>query len=70
MPKQDESGWGSLVTVGLDVGAGTALGVIVGLWIDRRFNTKPWGTLIGTCVGFAGGMYLMIKELLRANRNQ
>ncbi|MGD1277840.1 MAG: AtpZ/AtpI family protein [Tepidisphaeraceae bacterium] len=68
MPKEDQPDWGSLATAGLDVGVGVGLGVVIGVWIDRKFHCGPWATLIGTVLGLAGGIYLMIKELMRASR--
>jgi F0F1-type ATP synthase assembly protein I len=61
--------WGKMASVGLEIAVGVALGLVVGGWLDRRFGWKPWGTLIGAVLGLAGGMYLMIKEALRLNKD-
>lgn len=49
------------------VGAAIILGII-GWYIDRQYDSEPWGVLIGGSVGFIGGFYLFIKEALKANR--
>jgi F0F1-type ATP synthase assembly protein I len=69
MPKQDESNWGRLAAVGLEVAVGVCLGAAVGTWVDRRNKTDPWGLVIGAGVGFAAGIYLLLKETLRANKD-
>ena len=35
-----------------------------GYWIDTRFETSPWGLLVGTVVGFAS----FVLRLLRLGR--
>jgi F0F1-type ATP synthase assembly protein I len=70
MPKDDNADRGKLVTYGLQICVGVGLGVWGGRYLDRRFGwTVPWGTLIGAMVGLAAGMYLMIKDALKANKD-
>jgi F0F1-type ATP synthase assembly protein I len=66
---RDDSNLGKLATLGLEIGAGAGLGALLGIWIDRKLNSAPWGVLIGTCLGIASGMYLLIKEAIKANKN-
>jgi F0F1-type ATP synthase assembly protein I len=37
----------------------------LGLWVDRRYDTSPWGLLLGTAVGFAS----FVTRLLRLGRH-
>ena len=69
MPKGDDSNWGKLAGIGLEVAVGVGLGYIVGHWLDKRYGWESRGVVIGTLVGLAGGLYLMIKEAIRANRD-
>jgi ATP synthase protein I len=62
MPKPDDTNWGALATVGLEIAVGVALGAIVGVWIDKKLNSGPWGLLIGIVLGCSAGTYLLIKE--------
>ena len=49
--------------------AGAAAGLaLLGYWVDGRFGTRPWGTLIGVIIGIVGGLYNLIKESLAAVR--
>ena len=35
----------------------------IGFWLDGRYSTSPWFTLGGTFVGFAAGMYYLIRTV-------
>lgn len=53
------------ITYGLQIAAGVGLGLAVGWWIDDSNGTKPVGMIVGSMLGLASGMYLMIREALR-----
>lgn len=38
---------------------------LLGYWVDRKFDTSPWGILIGAVVGIVGGLYNLIRPVLR-----
>jgi ATP synthase protein I len=62
--------WGSairLVGVGFYVGISIVLGVVVGLWLDSKFHTRPILVLVGLFCGIfmAGyGLYRMLIPLM------
>jgi F0F1-type ATP synthase assembly protein I len=73
-PKRDDSepdgsNLGKLATLGLEIGVGAGLGALLGIWIDRKWHSAPWGVLLGTFLGISSGMYLLIKEAVKANKN-
>jgi F0F1-type ATP synthase assembly protein I len=61
--------WGQFLTLGFETAVGVGLGCFVGHWLDRKYGWEPWGTLGGAMLGLAAGMYLLIKEALRMNRD-
>lgn len=69
MAKQDDANWGKMAALGLEVAVGVGLGAVVGTWIDRKYHSDPWGLLIGSAIGFASGMYPLIREGFRANKD-
>ena len=58
MPKDDQ-----------DVNWGRYLGIVIGRFLDRRYGWEPWGTFACVMLGLAAGMYLLIKEGMRANKD-
>jgi F0F1-type ATP synthase assembly protein I len=69
MPKQDQNSWMKLAGAGMEIAVGLGLGAVIGNWIDRKYQSAPWGVLIGAGLGFAAGMYLLIKATIGANKN-
>jgi F0F1-type ATP synthase assembly protein I len=43
-----------------------AVGVFTGLgiWLDRKFGTTPWLTLVGVVVGMTGGFISFFRQVL------
>ncbi len=41
---------------------------LLGLWIDRRWQTEPWGLVICISIGFVGGTYNFIRSVRRVAR--
>ncbi len=52
-------------TMGLEMGAAVVIGLLAGIFLDRKFGTYPWLTLLFLCFGFAAAG----KALMRAVRS-
>jgi F0F1-type ATP synthase assembly protein I len=50
-----------VMAVGSEFGIATLIGLFGGSWLDRRFGTGPWLTVLGIALGMAAG----IKSLMR-----
>jgi F0F1-type ATP synthase assembly protein I len=40
------------------------VGVLLGWWLDRELDTKPWMLLAGSLLGMASGFYHFFKVVL------
>jgi len=52
-------------SIGFSVSLSIVIGLAAGVWLDRRFHTGPWLTLIGLGMGIAAGFRnigLVIKK--------
>jgi len=65
----DRGGWGRGLASGFEVAVGVGLGTFVGAWWDRHHGTGPWGLLVGLLFGCAAGMYILIKDANRRNKD-
>ncbi len=70
------SGWVAamrLVGVGFFIGISILLGVIIGQWLDTKFNTEPALMITGLFVGLVFafyGVYRMLLPLIRDKNNR
>ena len=53
-----------LAGMGVELAGAVLGGCLLGYWIDRHFETRPWGLLIGASMGIVGGLYNMIRKAL------
>jgi F0F1-type ATP synthase assembly protein I len=65
----NQQNWGRYFGIGLEIALGVGIGYVVGAWLDRRYGWTPWGVIAGTMIGLAAGLYLLIKEALRMNKD-
>jgi len=56
--------------LGVQFAGAILLFLYVGNWADKKFGSGPWGVLGGLCVGFASGLYLMMRALHDENRRE
>jgi Putative F0F1-ATPase subunit Ca2+/Mg2+ transporter len=63
-----EPNWGHFSGIGLVIGVGAGLGYFIGHWLDQRHGWH-WGAVIGAMLGVASGMYILIKDTIRMNKD-
>jgi F0F1-type ATP synthase assembly protein I len=68
MPDNNEPNLGRYLGMGLEVAVGVGLGSLVGWWLDKRYQWS-WGMVIGAMIGLAAGLYLLIREAIRMNKD-
>ena len=68
MLKRSQSGQLSLAGIGFDLAAAVGVGALLGWWIDRRFETGPWGVLICSSIGIVGGLVNFVRAAQKAAR--
>jgi len=60
--------------IGLEMAVAIVIGYLIGRWLDRRFDCKPWLTLVFLLVGVAAGFRGLIRvaqvERARQRRQQ
>ncbi|MFV1956509.1 MAG: AtpZ/AtpI family protein [bacterium] len=48
-------------SLGLEMGAAVVIGLLIGIFLDRKFGTDPWLTLLFTILGFVAAARALIK---------
>jgi len=54
---------------GLELAGATAGLALAGYWVDGRYGTRPWGLLVGVFIGIVGGLYNLVKDAIRAQKD-
>ena len=57
-------------TLGIEFAIIMCLGAFGGLWIDRKLNTFPWFILVGSMLGFALALFILIIHAKAATRKE
>lgn len=60
---------GPTLAQGFEIVVGVGLGYLLGSWFDRRFHTAPWGLYVAIMLGCAAGMYQLIRDSMRSNKD-
>lgn len=60
--KRKSPSWIRFSGVGVEFAAAVAGLAFFGFWIDLKFQSKPWGLIIGTALGLIGGTYNLIRQ--------
>jgi ATP synthase protein I len=60
---------GLLTTIPMILAAAPLVGYFLGRWIDRRFGTEPWFTMIFLVIGLVAGVRETILILRTANKD-
>jgi len=57
-------------TLGLEMGAAVVIGLLMGMYLDRRFNSEPWLTLVFLGFGFIAAVRNLLRALKRGIYNE
>jgi len=57
---------GMLAPLGLTLGVATAIGVGVGVLVDRWLASAPWGLVVGLLLGVVAGFRQVLRDIRRA----
>ncbi len=56
---------GSLGMIPVLLAAGPIIGIFIGQWLDKKFDSSPWLTILFVILGFVAGVREMIQLLKR-----
>ena len=62
---RESASWHRLAGVGVEFVVAIGFCAALGWWLDRKFGTSPWLLIAGCALGFATGLWQMVRA---ANR--
>ena len=60
------AGWMRHSGIGIEFAGAVGGFALMGYWIDRHWDTKPWGLLICLALGMTGATYNLIRTSMKA----
>ena len=60
--------YGPYIGLGLQLAVTVIAMVFIGIWLDGRFGTSPWLTVIFSFLGIATALYSFIKSVLKSDK--
>lgn len=64
--KRDRPEWIRHSGIGIEFAAAVGGFAALGYWIDRHYDSGPWGLVIGAALGLIGGTYNLIRQSMAA----
>ena len=58
-------GLGAFAALGTTIAITEAVGVVLGIWIDRAWGTTPWGLVFGIVLGTVAAVVSVVKQVRR-----
>ncbi|UCE60377.1 MAG: AtpZ/AtpI family protein [Phycisphaerales bacterium] len=65
-PRKRRPAWVRHYGLGIEFAAAVAGFGLVGYWIDRRWNSDPWGVVVGAVLGLIGATYNLVRGSTKA----
>ncbi|MDO8644253.1 MAG: AtpZ/AtpI family protein [bacterium] len=53
--------FGTYGAVGFQLAISVVAGLFIGSYLDKKFNSSPWLTLVGLLLGSVGGFYNLLR---------
>jgi F0F1-type ATP synthase assembly protein I len=61
MPIRNLTNYGQYIALGSHIAASMIVPVVIGIYVDKRWNLSPWGVIIGALLGFGSLISIVIK---------
>jgi len=58
-----------LSTIGIELAVSIVIGLAFGLYLDKKFDTSPWLTLIFLVLGIIAGYRNIFREIKKIDRS-
>lgn len=62
--------YAELTGIGIEMAASMVLPVVLGIYLDHRFESSPWGVLIGVFLGMVSMALKLYKVAVSSNRKK
>lgn len=68
LTKNPAKDFGPFLTMGLQLAISVVVFFFIGYWLDGKFGTSPWLTIVGSVLGATGGLIKFLREATRLGK--
>ncbi len=65
---ENPNSWANYLGLGTQLAVTVVVMVLLGVWLDEKFSTKPVLTVVFSFVGVIGGLYNFIKTTIKSDK--
>ncbi len=58
------------IALGTNIAASMIVPVVIGIYVDKRWNLSPWGVIIGALCGFGALISIVMKLAAKTGRTE
>lgn len=62
--------YSEFIGLGSEIAAAMIVPLLIGVYLDKHYNTEPWGVAVGIIIGFLGVFNAIYRVVIKANRNK
>lgn len=62
--------YGEYIALGAHIAASMIVPVIIGIYVDKRWQTEPWGIIFGALMGFGSLVSIVIRLAATSGKTQ
>ncbi len=70
MPIRNLAKYGEFIALGIHIAASMIIPVVIGIYVDKRWDLSPWGVIVGALLGFGSLISIVIKLAVRTGKSE
>ncbi len=70
MPIRNLAKYGEFIALGIHIAASMIIPVVIGIYVDKRWDLSPWGVIVGALLGFGSLISIVIKLAAQTGKSE
>ncbi len=70
MPIRNLVKYGEFIALGIHIAASMIIPVVIGIYVDKRWDLSPWGVIVGALLGFGSLISIVIKLAVKTGKSE
>jgi F0F1-type ATP synthase assembly protein I len=70
MQTRDLAKYGEYLALGTHIAASMIVPVVIGIYVDRRWEISPWGVIVGALLGFGSLISIVLRLAVTSGKTE